>query len=159
MTFKIKHKVTPNHENAKQLNNGLPMSLEGDAQVFSSRSEEDTQFSSPVITEDLYLKLLAKLPNSEEDPIPGWYQFSSPTRTDDLKDLNLELTDELLELKLDEFNVGMPTINTIEITEYEKVSSKISAIVAVSGILKDFDEEQVEAFKKAINRRSLSEDE
>ena len=158
MTFKIKHKGIPNHESVKQLNNGLPMSLEGDVQVFSSRSEEDPQFSSPV-TEDLYLKLLAKLPNSEEDPIPGWYQFSSPTRTDDLKDLNLELTDELLELKLDEFNVGMPTINTIEITEYEKVSSKISAIVAASGLLSDLEPEQIEKFEKAIKRSTSSEDE
>jgi hypothetical protein len=155
MTFKIKHKGIPNHESVKQLNNGLPMSLEGDVQVFSSRSEEDPQFSSPV-TEDLYLKLMTKLPNSEENPIPGWYQFSSPTGTEDL---NLELTDELLELKLDEFNVGMPTINTIEIAEFEKVSSKISAIVAASGLLSDLEPEQIEKFEKAIKRSTSSEDE
>jgi len=87
------------------------------------------------------------------DPI--WlYQFSSPTITENL---DLKLMTELLDSKL---SAGAPTnINTIEIAEYEKVSSKISAIVAASGILSDLDPEQKEAFDKAIKRSIPSENE
>ena len=89
------------------------------------------------------------------DQTPEWlYQFSSPTITENL---DLKLMTELLDSKL---SAGAPTnINTIEIAEFEKVSSKIRTIVAVSGLLNDLEPEQIEEFDKAIRRRPLIEDE
>jgi hypothetical protein len=89
------------------------------------------------------------------DQMNGWlYQFSSPTITENL---DLKLMTELLDSNL---SIGAPTnINTMEIAEYEKVSSKISAIVAASGILSDLEPEQREAFDRAIKRSRSSENE
>ena len=89
------------------------------------------------------------------DRMPGWlYQFSSPTITENL---DLKLMTELLDSKL---SAGAPTnINTTEVVEYEKVSSKIKTIVAVSGLLNELDEDQLKEFEKSVKRRPLFEDE
>jgi hypothetical protein len=83
-----------------------------------------------------------------------WYQFSSPAT---IVDINLELMVNLFD---ENANVGNPTvINTMEAIEFDKISEKIYAIVAASGILNDLEPEQLEAFEKAIDRSIPSENE